>query len=168
MTRGAAVNCAASVAGRIARHMRRDLHLATCADEATGVVVLVSIHCDADVWSANVGQHGCRDIPFGITISGAGAHIDHQSVTVVGQHMPQVTPLCRRNTAFAVQLALGISDGSMGGVSALLSMPVVRRPVVVAAIFAPYAFILDQCAVDAEVLARQQPFAGRHLHGGIE
>lgn len=55
MTRGAAVNRAATIAAYIARHMRRDLHLAACADEASRVVVLVDTHCDAGVWSANVG-----------------------------------------------------------------------------------------------------------------
>lgn len=52
----------------------------------------------------------------------------------------------------------------MAGVTALLSMPVMRRPVVVASVLAPYALMAGPClaqeTIDAEVFTGHQPFAG--------
>jgi phosphoglucomutase len=80
----------------------------------------------AGIGPAHICQLGCHEIPLGIAIGWACAHIDHRSVTIVGEHMTQVPQLRRSDTTFAVQLAVWIGDGSITGVTALLAMPVVR------------------------------------------
>ena len=85
------------------------------------------------------GSDRSHGLPFGVTVSGAGPHVDHQAVPVINQNMPQVTQPGRGRAALTVQSAPGIGHGSMGGVAALLAMPVAKWSVVVTAILAPYA-----------------------------
>ena len=89
-------------------------------------------------------------------------------MAVIRQHMPQVARQRRRRAALAIQPALGIARRGVRGVAALVAVPVLGRP----AVLAPHALVtgpgLDQRTVHAEVLARQQPALVGHLHRRVE
>ncbi len=168
----AAIDRAAARSARVARHMGRDLHLPARLDEAARVVALVGADRHAHIRARDVAEQGRGHVALGIAIGRAGAHVDHQTVSVVGQHMPEVAQLRRSCAALAIQPALGVGRRGVRGVAALVAMPVLGRPTVVAAVLAPHALVagpgLDQRSVDAEVLARQQALRGRHLDRGVE
>ncbi len=117
MASGAAVDGTATGTPSVLCYVRGDLYLPACADKATRVVVLVGTDCHPSTGAGNICQHGRCHLTFGITVSGAGVHVDHQTVMIVRQHMAQVAQLGRRNAALAVQLALGVGHGSMCGVT---------------------------------------------------
>ena len=119
------------------------LHIATRLPSPQ--LVQVGFDCYAAIWSANISQHGGRHIPFSIAIAGAGAHIDHQTIKIVGLHMPRSAQLRWCDAAFAVRLAVWIGKRSMTGDTALLAMPVVRGAVIVIFVLTSHTFMAGPC-----------------------
>lgn len=170
--RCAAIDGTSAVALAVLRHMRRDVDLAARLDEALGVVRLVRTDRYSLAGCCGVDQHLRSNAALGRAVGRAGLYVDHQAMSVVGEHMAQVAGQRGRRVALAVQLRFGVGLGRMRVVAARLAAPVLGRVPLVGAVLAPQALVagpgLDERAVDAEVLAREQPALVGHLHGGVE
>ena len=169
---GAPIDGAAAAALDVLCHVRRDVDRAARLDEAPGVVGLVRAHCDAFARPRNIGQHLRSHVSLSCSVRGTGLYVHDQAMAVVGQHMTQVTRQRRRRLALAVQPRLGVARGFVRIVAARLTVPVLGRAVAVRSVLAPHALVagpgLDERAVDAEVLTRQQSTLVGHFHGSIE
>ncbi len=165
------IDGAASIAVEVLRHVGRHSLLPALGDEVPGVVGLVRRDGHAPS-TASIGQHVNRDLALRTAVGLAHLQVHGQAVPVVGQDVSQVTRQRRRRIALAVQLRVRIAGRRVSLVAALLAAEILRRLVPVAAVLAPAALLarpsLDQRAVNAEVLARQQSALLRHLHRGIQ
>ena len=172
MPRGARVDGAASGALDVLRHMRRDVSISAGLNEALGVVRFVRADLHAFSPTGPIDQRLGGHIALDRSVRGTGLDIDQQAMAVVRQHVAQVARQCRRSMALAVQPRFGVALGFVGGVAARLAVPVLGRASFVRAVLAPHAFVagpgLDERAVHAEVLARQQPALFGHLHRRVE
>jgi hypothetical protein len=166
------VDGAAAQPVEVLRDMRDDVDLPARFDEALGVVRLVGGHRLASRLAGHVGQPLRGHLTLGHAVGLAGAHVDHQAVAVVAEYIARVARQRGRCIALAVQPRLVVRARFVRLVDARLAAPVLRRAVVVRAILAPHALVarpsLDQRAVNAEVLARQQPALLGHVHRGVE
>ena len=168
----ACVDGAATGTRRVLSHMRRNVHVAARLHEAPGVVGLVRAHGDALSRAGHIREHVRGNVPFGRAVTQARAHVDHQPMAVVGEHMAQVARQRRSGMALAVKPRVRVARRLMRRVAARLAAPILGGAVVVRAVTTPQALVtrpgLDQRAVHTEVLAREQSSRIGHLHRGVE
>ena len=143
--------------------MWRNVHGHAGIDELLRVVAFVCPQRDFAIRPIQglscISDHGLRRFTFGITI-GRGHHgAGDQAVTVVAQGVAHETQLAG-GVALAVQPRVGICLGFMRFVAALLAFEIPAITVGVIVVLGHKTLVpgpgLDERAIDAEVLARQQ------------
>src|SRR3984893_18400218 len=157
------VDCRATV-GIVLRHMRCAAALATADDEIRRVVVLVAAH--GATWSSIVINHLEGSGALSSAVSFGQLRIDDERIAILHHQVPHMAQLCLLAGTFTKQPGIGVCGRAMRVILAFLAMEVAlgiapsarcRR---VAAVLRHETLhagpSLNQCAVDREVLARQQ------------
>lgn len=118
-----------------------------------------------------VVDHGLGRLALSVAISCGDHGVGNQPMTVVSEgvaHVAQPTGV----VAFAVKPSIGIGAGLVRVIAAAFAFEVAAVAAIVTAVFTTEAFVtspsLDECAVNAEVLAREQAFVLGLLQHEIE
>jgi hypothetical protein len=150
----------------VLRQVRRRSERPQADREVPDVVTFVA--ADRDPAPALQGpDHREPGVPFAATTGSAGGGADHETVAVLGQQVAEIREPALPAITFADQPGIAVGARGVGGVLALLAAEVgvvvapAARRIVAPPVAWPEALHrrpgLDQRAVDAEVLVREQP-----------